>query len=1092
MPTVPLEFPVLVTPLKEGYHLRPLFSNSPSSEAKRFRDVIDLLSKDVRQMFRAFETQGGTIDELLWFTFNPNLKFELKKLCFALGPYMVFGDFTIVRFSLKGHQFLCLPKFDNFFAIVSDNLFEYGSFTEQLTTIVHDCLQKQRKKDPHGFSPNDYYANGNEFVTTVSLPVNVKRAPFPFEQQTDVWFASLNSQQQDFSGATELARVGSNLRDIYPNKLQRALMRDTFVSRLGKLIFGTKMTAVVIVGPTGCGRTSLVHETFYRYLQTLAPKDRAATIWHIDPNRIIAGMSIVGMWQRRFESILEYIIAGNQQKQSSPNLRPRLFVDNLVALFRIGKSAQNSLTLSDVLKPYLEQRAFTFVAEASPEEWNVVMETDRRFADLCQVLRLDEPKMADTARIALLARARLEQVHECEIDSEAMERVFALTNSLLRTTAKPGNVVGFMERLAAKYRHGHVGIAQVEAAIGEISRMNSDLLDRKKTLRRETVKEALEAQLIGQPEAVNCLVDVVQTIKAGLFDPKKPMATLMFIGPTGVGKTQAAKVLTRYLFTDEAQLIRLDMNEFVTNLDVGRLIGTWGRPDGLLTTQIRHRPFCILLLDEIEKAHPAIHDLLLQVLGEGRLTDVLGRTTDFTNTIIILTSNLGAESAGYQVGFVAKNAKNQASSYGKAVEDFFRPELLNRIDRMVVFNSLNLQDAVAITRLQLADLLQRDGFVRRTTILNISEPALLKVAKRGFDAVLGGRALKRAIERDLTALAATQLIKLNMTQPIILDIDWANGHLQPRITALIPPSNAQTMEPLQEQSFSNVNRLAKFVTDLRERLYVLRDASNVDLSATTDKVRLLLTMQEAVFEIKEQLDEIIWAMEMAREPTEIRFALAAPPPRFHFSWSKEQYINSADFYAHQDIRDYLEEMYVLAPKLILDSQSNWLNLLMNATFLGFFGRGIELNQQGPVELTLHSRVHGCGAKELDYLLAAYEKALVYLGIETTRKPSKEPGFRYLKINGPRLQTLLRGEEGIHLFHPPGENALPIQVSLDPLNAEALTNTQALPIIRSYALPTDDGKAGVLTDLRTGMLNRSMLGANEWALLWYAQIMMNDE
>lgn len=1084
MPTIPLEFPVLVTPSKEGYHLRPLFLGSPSRTAKRFRDAVDLLTRDVRRYFRAFETERDTIDELLWFAFNPNLSFELKKLCFSLGPYMVFGDFAIVRFVLKGQQILCLPRFDNVFAIVSNNIIEHGSLTEQLTTIVHDQLQERRKKEPNEFSPNDYYANGGEFLTTVSLQVNVKRAKFPFEQEMEGWFASLAGSQQNFSGAIEIARVGSNLRDNYPNRLQRALLRDEQVERLGKTIFGSTMTAVVIVGVPGCGRTTLLHETFYRYIQAQESqsKPHAATIWHIDPNRVIAGMSIVGMWQRRFESILEYII---QRKQKTLlHARPRLFIDNLVALFRIGKSAQNSLTLSDVLKPYLEERALTLVAEASPEEWNVVMETDRRFADLCQVFRLNELSIGDTAHIALLERAHLEQKHECEIDNEAIERVFTLTHSLLRGTAMPGNVVSFLERLAAKHRHGKVGIAQVESAVSEISRMTADLLDRQKTLRFDSVQQSFKTQLIGQDEAVNCLVNVVQTVKAGLQDSKKPMATLLFIGPTGVGKTQAAKVLSRYLFAEEEQLIRLDMNEFVTDADVGRLIGSWGRPDGLLTTQVRHRPFCILLLDEIEKAHPAIHDLLLQVLGEGRLTDALGRTTDFTNTIIILTSNLGAEQASHQLGFVKRDAQNQASSYRAAVEDFFRPELLNRIDRMVVFKSLELQDAIAITRLQLGDLLQRDGFVRRTTILNISEKALLKVAQRGFDTILGGRALKRAIERDLTALAATQLVGLTATQPIILDIDWVNEHLQPRITALSPVPKGDDVLSVDYPSLESMNRLLELVSDLRERLYVLREAQGSELSDATDEMRSLLMMQESIFEIKEQLDETIWAMETARDPTETRFTSLAPQAHFYFSWYKEQCINSADFYAHQDIRDYLEEMYVLAPRLIRESQSHWLNLLMNVTFLSCFCRGLELKEQEVLTLTLLSRVHGSGDKELDYLLDAYEKTLAYIGVESTRLPSKERGCRYLQIKGPRLHALLQSEEGIHLFHPPSENALPIQVSLTPLNT---ATAQTLSIIRSYALSTQEEKAGVLTDLRTGMLNRSGLKPYEWALFWYAQL-----
>ncbi len=222
-------------------------------------------------------------------------------------------------------------------------------------------------------------------------------------------------------------------------------------------------------------------------------------------------------------------------------------------------------------------------------------------------------------------------------------------------------------------------------------------------------------------------------------------------------------------------------------------------------------------------------------------------------------------------------------------------------------------------------------------------------------------------------------------------------------------------------------------------------------------------------------------MKTARDPTEIRFT-TTKQTNLHFSCAREgQYINSADFYAYQDIRDYLEEMYVLAPNLIQESQSNWLNVLMNVTFLNFFCQGLELNQYDDLKLTLHSRVHGSGDKELDYLLDAYEKALAYLGIETSH--TTQQGFRHLQIKGPRLQMLLHSEEGIHLFHPPNENALPIQVSL---NAPAANQT--LHIIRNYALPVEDGKkAGVLSDLRTGILNRSVLGSHEWALLWYAHL-----
>jgi len=1040
VPKVNLEIPVLVTPSKDSYHLKPLFLDNPFSSARRFRDGMDLLAKEIRRYFRSFQTERETIDDLLWMTFNPKLKLEFQKLYFSLGQHMVFGKFLVIRFFLKQHQFVFLPAF-NKFAIIQDNILEHGDLLEQIINIAHDQMQLKRKQD--NFSPNDYYAIGGEFITTLNVSINVKRAKFPFENNFKNWFASLSNQQQKFSGASEITRVGSNLFEKYPNKLQRALLRDAEIETLSNLIFSEKMTAVVIIGSPGCGRTSLLHECFYRYLQKGKPK---ATIWHLDPNRIIAGMSIVGMWQRRFESILEYLI------KPSPEKRPRLFIDNIVALFRIGKSAQNSLTLSDVLKPYLERQALTFIAEASQEEWNIVMETDRRFADLCQVFRLNELNMTDSASVALLERSRLEQLHNCKIDNAAIERIFALTNSLLRTSAKPGNIVNFMERLAI--RHSEVGIAEVKAAVNEISHINT----------QNTVDLAkLATQLIGQTEAVECLANVVHTIKSGLQDPKKPTATLLFIGPTGVGKTQAAKVLTRYLFTDESQLIRFDMNEFVTDADVGRLIGDWRKPEGLLTTQIRHQPFCVLLLDEIEKAHPKIHDLLLQVLGEGRLTDALGRTTDFTNTIIILTSNLGAEQASRNLGFIDKKAQ-QNSSYRAAVEDFFRPELLNRIDRLVAFKSLNLKDAIAITKIQLNDLLQRDGFVRRTTILNISEAALKQVTIRGFDALLGGRALKRGIERDLTALAAKQLVKLQATQPIILDIDWRDQRLEPKITALIASSNQKPITIPQIPSIEIVSEKLDLVIDLRQQLYALRTENDIDLSSSNEKMRFILNLQESLFELKEQLDELLWNMETARDFTEIRFTSTK------YNWTNYQTINAADLYAHQDIHDYLEEIYVIAPKLIQELNSNWVNLIMKLNFSEYFCQ--QINNQQQLTLVLQSRIYGSGEPELNYLLNAYEKTLIYLGIESTRIDTQ------LHIKGAGLENLLANEIGIHLFHLSNKNAIPIQVSFTNTNDQ-----EQLPIIRSYAL-ADDKKTGVLTDFKTGMLNSTLLDAHEWALLWY--------
>ena len=430
---------------------------------------------------------------------------------------------------------------------------------------------------------------------------------------------------------------------------------------------------------------------------------------------------------------------------------------------------------------------------------------------------------------------------------------------------------------------------------------------------------------------------------------------------------------------------------------------------------------------------------------------------------VIKASYLGAEQASRNLGFIDKKAQ-QNSSYRAAVEDFFRPELLNRIDRLVAFKSLNLKDAIAITKIQLNDLLQRDGFVRRTTILNISEAALKQVTIRGFDALLGGRALKRGIERDLTALAAKQLVKLQATQPIILDIDWRHQRLEPKITALIPSSNQKPITVPQIPSIDIVSEKLNLVIELRQQLYALRTENDIDLSSSSEKMRFILNLQESLFELKEQLDELLWNMETARDFTEIRFTSTK------YNWTNYQTINAADLYAHQDIHDYLEEIYVIAPKLIQELNSNWVNLIMKLNFSEYFCQ--QINNQQQLILHLQSRIYGSGEKELNYLLNAYEKTLMYLGIESTRIDTQ------LHIKGAGLESLLANEIGIHLFHLSNKNAIPIEVSFSNTNDQ-----EQLPIIRSYAL-ADDKKTGVLTDFKTGMLNSTLLDAHEWALLWY--------
>jgi MoxR-like ATPase len=267
-------------------------------------------------------------------------------------------------------------------------------------------------------------------------------------------------------------------------------------------------------------------------------------------------------------------------------------------------------------------------------------------------------------------------------------------------------------------------------------------------------------RVIGQPEAVDLVVDLLATVKAGLTRARKPIASLLFIGPTGVGKTEMAKALAEFLFGSKQRLTRLDMSEYADPLAVQRLIGGGFASEGILTARVREQPFAVVLLDEFEKAHPLFLDLLLQMLGEGRLTDAAGRLADFSNAVVILTSNLGAESFRQgSLGFLTDGAARQDARqhFVEEVRRSVRPELFNRLDRIVAFAPLDEQTTLKIARRQLQLLEQRDGIRFRGVHLDVGREVAAHLARKGYDPRYGARPLKRAVERELLAPLADRM-----------------------------------------------------------------------------------------------------------------------------------------------------------------------------------------------------------------------------------------------------------------------------------------------------------------------------------------------
>jgi hypothetical protein len=304
-----------------------------------------------------------------------------------------------------------------------------------------------------------------------------------------------------------------------------------------------------------------------------------------------------------------------------------------------------------------------------------------------------------------------------------------------------------------------IDVEQIVTAFLDESGLPRFMVDDAVPLDLEKTSRWFLHRVLGQPEAIELLVDLLASVKAGLGRPRKPLGSLLLIGPTGVGKTELAKVLALFLFGSEERLTRFDMSEYSDPLAVGRLTGGFGTGEGLLTAKLREQPFSVVLFDEVEKAHPLFFDLLLQMLGEGRLTDSVGRVADFSSAVVLMTSNLGADSFRRQpVGFEGDDSGVEAMRgvIGK-VREFFRPELIGRMDRIVPFGPLDRDTLERIARRQLASILRRDGVALRGLDLGWDEGVSSYLAGKGYDPRYGARPLRRAIERELLAPLASSL-----------------------------------------------------------------------------------------------------------------------------------------------------------------------------------------------------------------------------------------------------------------------------------------------------------------------------------------------
>ncbi len=1071
-----LRIPLLVAHRKDaGYRLCCLFLPEIHATAERYESALNKLRQAIQQHFKGTCSERAKLDDRLWLSFAPSLRFELVPLGLDSGRRWVEGLFAAAHFTLGERHHACLPQLDGIVADLGDGSASQSERTERLVACIQRFFREQRKELGDAFDPQRHLASANDELGELELSLHLANGRFPFEEETD-FFAKLSGDEIG-DGPTEMARVAIDLNELYPDELGQAILRDAQVAGVAQAMYRADASAFVLVGPRGAGKTALVHGAVRSHIESQPGRQRSKLqkVWQLDPMRVISGMSIIGQWQRRMAVVMGHV-QSRLRKVHAIDKPDILFCDNLVALLAMGKSAQSSLTLADVLRPQLERRAFTLVGEATPEAWQKVQQRDRRFADLFRVIRVDAPSRGDSIRVVGWRRAQLEQRHGCRIESEAVGELLKLERRFAGDEVLPGSALRVLDRLAVRHAKQTVGRAEVMAAYLSDFHFRERLFSRHVGLAPAEAASHFAARLVGQPQARARLVDVVALVKSGLAALGKPLSSLLLIGPTGVGKSEAAKLLADYLFADEGGLVRFDMNEYVDIDAPARLIGDASRPDGQLTAAVRQRRACVLLLDEIEKAHPSVHDLLLQLLGEGRLTDALGRTTDFSQCVVILTSNLGAAAAERRTGFM-QQASDVAQTYREAVERFFRPEFLNRIDEVVSFTPLGREDIAGLARLQIERVLARDGFVRRLTFLNVAPVALDQLAELGRDEALGARALKRGIERTLTVPIAQRLASSHAGDPMLLDVSFENGELSTRATLLRYASARPVALPVDEGTAAGYERVRDAAQALNLALVAALDAgpdSGIALALRALQVRL--------DPLRELLERRCW--DLAERDASLAARPSGAPSRArewrHSGYGSERIIDMLQ--ARLDIQEFFDRLHAESLP-VRGLETELVRWQLELALLERRADRLACHGLDRVHIEIAPLQAGDGAALLKTAWADYATLLSQL--DAHEQPSPGPGVRCFE--GAGIADAFSGECGVHLWYLGDDRPVPLAVRLLPLTPEgSLDGDAALPteIVRIRYEPAREGEQRRLSDLRSGRVRKftDPLADDDWRLL----------
>ncbi len=743
-----INYPLIYFELKEDAVLGILVGTDYKVVNKDIRTVKSALQSHIQKQYKKLgEYDEVGIETAKFKTIDIKIRPRYRE---HKGSYAGGNDVKItvsIVFGDTGNgQYICyLPLLDDYF---------YYDDPRQLRTLVNYFASDYYNR----LSPEEIFRHAQfPDAKLDSLSLRVKESytrdwsNFEFEYKYEV----LTKLAEEYPFPKTVRRNQSPFPDA-------AWELENKVVEVANNIFKVS-TNVLVTGKHGVGKSAVLKAAI-RKITNQAKKNKIdISFWRIRAQRITASSKYLGEWQKAFEELISEL-------EEADGI---LWVEDVIQLLKTGGSSPENSVAAFMIN-FLQEKDFQMVGEVTNQELESIRRFLPGFVECFQIINIEELQETQVQNVLNQFADYCGKNLKIKIPQDSISLAYRLLLRYYPYESFPGKAVRFFQQCIHTAQLEERNVVNPMDVIDNFTTqtglpelfLRDDILLNKKDL-----EGFFKSKIIGQPDAISNLVDIVTVFKAGLNNPKKPISTMLFAGPTGVGKTQSAKALASYFFgkgQKKYPLVRIDMSEFQHPSQITQLIGV-GNNVGKLVQDIREKPFAVLLLDEVEKAHRSIFDALLTVLDEGILVDAFGRETNFRNTIVIMTTNLGASNRR-SISF--EDTTSEEDRYMSAISGFFRPEFVNRIDSIVMFNSLTAKDIEAITLLELEELKKREGFVKKKLTLHFSKQLVSYLASAGFDEKYGARPLQRAIEHEVITPMAAWLLKNAKVKNAILEIGY--------------------------------------------------------------------------------------------------------------------------------------------------------------------------------------------------------------------------------------------------------------------------------------------------------------------------------